>query len=431
VRLLCASNLHLGRSTYGVPGRLGIDHARLSMTATWDALGDLARAESVDAVVIAGDLIDRENRRFEPIGPIERGLTTLARHDIPLIIVAGDEDVDAVRALADSDATGALRLLGRDGTWETMTVSGRDGETRTIAGWSAPGRTVTSSPAAELQGGADIVVLHGTPGDAGFAPFSVGHLDRLGGQLWIAGAPMVPERQAVGDTALLAPGAPAALSPTDTGARGAWIVDLAGDRVDARQVPLAAIRFDRVEVDLSGCDGPDAAESRIIGALQEMLDAAVEADVGSHLVAVCTHLSLSGRTPIYGDLPARLDELQRTTDLQREGVVLAIVNVVDGTVPDIAVGQLLERADPVGESARVVQVLDTGTVDEMPLPYQDLLRRTANRLSEAHRSRVFAAVSHDPEPGVEEARALLLREAWATLHALVRQRGIDQERGQA
>lgn len=431
MRLLCASNLHMGRSTYGVPDRLGIDHARLSMTATWDALGDLAREEAVDAVVIAGDLIDRENRRFEPIGPIERGLTTLARHDIPLIVVAGDEDIDAVRALADSDATGALRLLGRDGAWETITVSGRDGESRTIAGWSAPSRTVTSSPLGELHDAADIVVLHGTPDGGGFAPFSVDHLGRLGGQLWIAGSPAVPETRSVGGTTLLVPGTAAALGPDDIGTRGAWVVDLAVDRVDVRQVPLAAIRFERVDVDITGCDGLEAVESRTIGALQQALDTAVEADAGSHLVGVCTHLSLSGRTSTYGELSAHLDEVQRTTDLQREGVVLTIVNVINGTMPDIGLGQLLERADPVGETARVIQALDTGPVDEIPVQYQELLRRTSNRLLDAHRSRVFAAVSHDHEPGVEEARAILLRESWAVLDALVRQRGIDQEGGQA
>ena len=40
---------------------------------------------------------------------------------------------------------------------------------------------------------------------------------------------------------------------------------------------------------------------------------------------------------------------------------------------------------------------------------------------------VFAAVSSDPEPDLDAARSLLRREAWATLDALIRQRGIDTE----
>ena len=438
MRLLCASNLHVGRATYGVPERLGLDTARLSMTATWDALVDVARSESVDAVIIAGDLIDRENRRFEPVGPIERGLTTLARHDIPVIVVAGDDDVDTVRALADNDATGALRVLGRDGSWETTTFTGKDGGTLTIAGWSAPGRSVTGSPVADLASalkGAepDVVVLHGTPEDAGegFAPVPTARVASGPGTLWIAGAPFAPSIETHDGTTLLVPGSAAALSPVDIGTRGAWLADIDGDSVDLQGVPLAAIRFDHVDVDLTGCAGEDDTESRIIGALQATLDRAVATDAGTNLLAVCAHLTLYGRTGTYASLPARIEDIQRTVDLQKQGVVLAITSVTNATESTIDLDQLVERADPVGETARIITALDMPDLDTMPAPYADLLHRTATRLTGVHRSRVFAAVSGDPEPDLEAARALLRREAWATLDALVRQRGIDQDGGQA
>jgi hypothetical protein len=438
LRLLCASNLHVGRSTYGTPDRLGIDAARLSMTATWDALVDLARAESVDAVIIAGDMIDRENRLFEPFGPIERGLTTLARHDIPVLAVAGDEDVDSLRAVAEELPTSTLRIVGRDGAWETVTITGRDGETRTVAGWSAPGRAISGSPVANLDhalAGAtpDVIVLHGTPAGqgCGFAPIPVERIGHGGARLWVAGAPMTPSTETIDDATLLAPGSAAALSPVDTGARGAWIVDLTDDGVDARQVPLAAIRFDHVDVDLTGAADDTETEHRIIAALQQTLDAAVEADAGSHLIAVGAHLTLFGRTAAYATLPARLHDIERTVDLQRQGVVLAITSVSNHTEPGIDLAPLLERADPVGETARIIQALDTPAIDDMPAPYAELLRRTVTRLDGVHRSRAFAAVSGDPEPGLDDGRGLLRREAWATLDELVRQRGIDTTGGQA
>jgi hypothetical protein len=438
LRLLCASNLHLGRATYGTPERLGIDPARLSMSAAWDALVDLARAEAVDAVVIAGDLVDRENRRFEPLGPIERGLTTLARHDIPVLAVAGDEDVDALRALTESLPASALRMLGRDGAWEATTLTGANGEELTVAGWSAPGRTVSGSPVAELEralGTAvpDIVVLHGTPegADGAFAPIPADRVAGGSARLWIAGAPFAPSVASLDGATMLTPGSAAALSPVDTGARGAWIADLDHGDVALRQVPLAAVRFDHVDVDLTGVDHPDDAESRVIAALQGMLDAAVETDTGSHLVATCAHLTLHGRIGIYAALPDRLDELQRAVDLQRDGVVLAITSVTNATEPAIDLATLEERADPVGETARVLRALDAPSLEAMPEAYRELVRRTASRLGSLHRSRVFATVSSDPEPGIDEARALLRREAWATLDALVRQRGIDDNGGQA
>lgn len=429
MRLLCASNLHVGRATYGTPGRLGLDPARLSMTAAWDALVDLARAESVDAVVIAGDLIDRENRRFEPLGPIERGLTALAIDTIPVIAVAGDEDVDALRSLAADVPEGSFRVLGSDGTWEVIDITGRDGATCTIAGWSAPGRTIGSSPVADADLAADVVVLHGTPEGQGrgFAPIPASAVATSPARLWVAGAPMAPSMEALDGTTVLTPGSGAALSPVDIGPRGAWIVDITGDAIDARQVPLGAIRFDHVDVDLTGANDAGEIERRVIGALHETLDRAVEQDVASHLAAVCAHLTLYGRSGTYSELPAQLDDIAKAVDLQRDGVVLAITSVTNHVEPEIDLDPLLERADPVGETARIIQALDAPSIDAMPPPYAELLRRTVTRLDGVHRSRVFAAVSSDPEPDLDAARSLLRREAWATLDALIRQRGIDTE----
>lgn len=404
------------------------------MSATWDALIDVARTESVDAIIIAGDLIDRENPRFEPVGPIERGLTTLARHNIPVVIVAGDDDVGTLRTLVENDATGTLQVLGQDGIWETTTVTGDSSDTLTIAGWSAPGRSISGSPVANLNNALgnsdpDVVVLHGTPkGSAGgFAPIPTAHMTDNPASLWIAGAPFAPDVNTIDGTTVLVPGSAAALSPDDTGTRGAWIADIDGRKLDLRQIPLAAVRFDQLEIDLTGCGDIDAAESRIIGELQATLETAVTTDAGNNLLAICVHLIISGRTPAFAALPAQLEEISRTIDLQQRGVVLTIASVTNNMQPNIELESLAQRADPVGETARILQALDAPALDDMPVPYQDLVRRTVTRLSSVHRSRVFAAVSGDPEPGVDAARSLLRREAWATLNALVQQRGIDQE----
>ena len=416
------------------------------MTAAWDALIEIARSQQVDAVLIAGDLVDRENRRFEPLGPIERGLTTLARHGIPVVAVAGDEDADTLRTIAEQNAAGALNVLGRDGTWGTTTVSSYAGEELTIAGWSAPGRTtgtspVTTFPASTGNATPDIVMLHGTPGNEGFAPVPPEQVADLPGRLWIAGAPNTPWVEHLDDTAVLTPGSPSALGPLDTGTHGAWLADVSGTHVDLRQVPVAAVRFDHVSVDLSDSSGIDDAEMRLIEALQRTLDHAVSLDDGNHLAAVCVHLTLTGSTPVFTDLPAHIDEMTRTIDLQQRGVSLAIRSVTNETRPQIDLATLVQRADPAGETARLLVALDSDSVTEMPNPYQDFVRRTATRLHGIHRSRVFASIAGDGslppvggesergdhEPDLESARTLLRQEAWATLDALVRQRGIDQE----
>lgn len=435
MRLLCASNLHLGRATSSVPDHLGLDASRLSMTSAWDALVDLARAEAVDAVVIAGDLIDRENRRFEPLGPIERGLTTLARNDIPVIVVAGDDDTDAIRSLAESDTTGSLRVLGQEGTWESTTVTNRDGESLTIAGWSAPGRAVTRSPVLDapdelIASAPNVVMLHGAlqqeDEPPGFAPIPIAMLDGAPEQLLIVGAERSPWMQLVGDTVVLSPGSPSALGPLDIGTHGVWIADVSETGVELRQVPVAAVRFDHITVDLTGSSDIDAAETRLVEELQRSLDHAISLDDGNHLAAICVHLTVTGATSVFAELPGRLDELTRTIDLRQRGVALAISGVTNETRPMLDLHPFLERADPVGETARLLDALDGEVVTEIPDPYGELLRRAATRLDGVHRSRPFASVLGDSGPDLESARTMVRREAWVVLDALVRQRGIDE-----
>ena len=84
-------------------------------------------------------------------------------------------------------------------------------------------------------------------------------------------------------------------------------------------------------------------------------------------------------------------------------------------------------AGEIGVRLCRIHALDAPSIDDMPPPYAELLRRAVTRLDGVHRSRVFAAVASDPEPDLDDARELLRREAWATLDALVRQRGIDTE----
>ena len=54
-----------------------IDVRDVSPAAVWESVVRAAVEQSVDAVVLAGDIIDRGNRYFESIGPLERGLRKL------------------------------------------------------------------------------------------------------------------------------------------------------------------------------------------------------------------------------------------------------------------------------------------------------------------------------------------------------------------
>jgi len=434
MRFLCASDLHLGRRVTGIPAHLNLDPARLATTSVWEHLIDIAVAREVDAVLLAGNLIDRENRGFEPLGPIERGLTTLARHDIPVYAVAGDEDFDALRRLADEDTAGTFHLIGRDGTWTRHTITGKEGESVTLLGWGAPGQRAPGTPLVDVPTAPGererptVALVHGTLVSDGvraaFAPVSAADLVEHSIDLWIFGHGTRPQVVHVDDATVLQPGAACPLGPADDGARGAWIVEIAqGWTPECQPLATAPVRFERIDVDVTGMDNPEQIENEVVRALHEALAASVADDPGGHLVVVPCALRITGTTPRHADVPALVRELARTLDIQHRGVIAAIAGVTVDTRPPIDLTALTGRPDPVGELARLLTALDG---DAGLSPSQEaLLQRTATRLQGAHRARVFAAIASDPEPGLDDARITLRREGWTVLDALVRQRGVE------
>lgn len=62
MKLLAAADLHLGRALGGVPSQWAEQY---SPRHAWTALIDEAVSRKVDAVLLAGDVVDRQNRFFE------------------------------------------------------------------------------------------------------------------------------------------------------------------------------------------------------------------------------------------------------------------------------------------------------------------------------------------------------------------------------
>lgn len=422
MRILCASNLHLGRRIPGIPAHLQLDPARLSTSAIWDRLVETAVDEKVDAVLLAGNVIDRENRQFEPLGPLERGITTLERNGIPVIAVAGNQDFDALGAVARTVGEDAFDVLADD-AWDRLAIEGLGA----ITGRSAAGTTAGLLPG-ELPPPADVLVLPGSLVDdaapaGAFMPVRAATIEQSGQRLWVLGHQREPDLVTLGGNVVIEPGATAPLDPGETGPHGAWLVDT-DDPAAAQMLALSPVQFEDVDLDVSGTDSPEAIENAIIRALHETLDRAVGEDARGQLICVPCAIHLTGTTDHHHELPELLRELKDTLDIQHQGVVAAITSAEIDTRPDIDLAPLLGRPDPVGELARLLTALDDDDGERAPAQ-QALVQRTVNRLQAVHRARVFATVANDAEPDTGTAEALLRRESWNVLDALIRQRGVE------
>lgn len=430
MRLLCASNLHLGRRLAGLPDHAGLDPARRSATAAWSRLCHAALTYHADAILLAGDIIDRENGLLEPAGALEHGLATLERAGIPVIAIAGDEDADALpRAVAMLDHPNLTLLDAR----RPATELHADGEHLTIIGLAhhdiATGQdSLSALPAIEAIGPA-VVMLHASLTDGNAPPGTVHpvQLEALAAsptRTWILGAPREPDIIDLDDTTAIEPGATLPLGPTETGPHGATLVDLfAEGGAVCELVPLSAVQFADVDLELAGTEDLDAIESAIVRALDTALDDALTMDAVQALAAVPCTLHLTGPTPLHNALPGLLEELTQTLAVTHQGVTAILQAYELETHPPVALEALLGRPDPVGELARLLAALEE---DGSPTPAQEaLVQRATDRLVAVHRSRVFAGAAHDPAPDAETARTVLRREAWNVLDALVRQRGVQ------
>ncbi|HWV35683.1 MAG TPA: hypothetical protein VNZ55_08620, partial [Thermomicrobiales bacterium] len=256
-----------------------------------------------------------------------------------------------------------------------------------------------------------------------FQPIPLETLTRSNIRIWVLGGQREPDLVEQNGTVIIEPGASCPLDPLETGPYGAWLLDTE-DPGQSQHLALSPVRFESVDVDISGAKTLDEVEHRVVGALHETLERCISDDPRGQLLCVPCVVTLTGTTHHAPELPAFMRDLAATLDIQREGIVAAITEVQIDARPDIGIAPLLGRPDPVGELARLLTWLDGGDV-ERPDAHAALLQRTLTRLQGVHRARVFATVAGDPEPDAEMARDILRRESWNVLDALIRQRGVE------
>ena len=258
-RLLFVGDIHLGRTPSRLPSDLaehGVSHAELTPAAAWRRTVERAIAERVDAVVLAGDVVDRLDDRFEAMAPLREGVERLVGEGVPVLGVAGNHDVEALPRLARQIE--GFRLLGADGRWQTARVDSPGGVGVRLLGWSFPSVRVRVNPLDTLRiepepGVATLGVLH-CDVDAGSSPYApVGRAALQGASVdaWLLGHVHRPDALG-GERPIGYLGSLSGLDPGESGPRGPWLVEVEGPgRVRAKQLALAPIRYERVAVEIA------------------------------------------------------------------------------------------------------------------------------------------------------------------------------------
>jgi len=374
-----------------------------------------ARDRGVQAVVLAGDVVDSANDRFEAFGALHDGVRDLLEAGIRVLAVAGNHDGVVLPRLAD--LVPGFTLLGRGGRWEMAEVEGQGGVVH-VVGWSFPAERFPADPAAaglppRGVGGVTVGLLHGDLDRTGghHAPTASAHLRAAGYDAWLLGHVHTPTL----DGATCAPGylgSLVGLDPTETGPRGAWLLEASATGVQLAHLPLAPLRWEQIDVDITGVE--DVAQElpeRVLAAVRDRIGAP-DADWGDAL-AIGVRVCLSGRTRDLATLArhARAETiLGQTWAVAGRAVFIDDVRLAVSLAHDLA--SLAQGDTPVALLAQRLRSLSARRDD-------DLLARARASLTSLD-SRFFAGLGSSAVTD-DELRALLHQAGLRALDALLAQ----------
>ncbi len=421
MRLLCAADIHLGRRPSRLPDALA-DHADdLDPAAGWRRLVQTALDREVDALLLAGDVVEQDDDFFEAFTDLRQGVERLTEAGIGVLGVAGNHDVQVLPRLAD--AVPGFVLLGRGGRWEEHRLQGADGISVRVLGWSFPARFAPDDPlAAGLPARTHettLGLLHADRDQTGsrYAPVRSADLRAAPVDAWLLGHVHRPDI-APGPRPVGYLGSLVGTDPGEPGAHGAWMLEVDADgALELSAVPLAPLRWETVDVPLDGLADPADVTVRITAAIDALHETL--ADAPFRATAVGCRLRLTGRTAHRAGVARVLASADPRTGLYpQDGTTYFVHATALEALPERDLGALARTADPVGLLARKVLLLQ-GRGD--PDARRALVREAGRRLAQVPQRRHLGATGA-PAPGEERVAELLEAAALDALDALLAQK---------
>ncbi|MBK1648681.1 metallophosphoesterase family protein [Rhabdochromatium marinum] len=305
---LHAADVHLDSPLTGLEAydSAPVEDIRAATRRALENLVALALAESVDALLLAGDIYDGDWRDYNTGLFFAGQMARLQQAGIPVLMIHGNHD-------AASQISRQLRLPKNVHVFSSRAPESHRIEAAglVIHGQSYARRQTTEDltrayPAAE-PGLFNIGLLHtsldGRPGHDPYAPCRLDDLYRLGYDYWALGH--VHQREIVHEESpwVVFPGNLQGRHARETGAKGATLVRIQDNRVLAvEHHPLDVVRWVQCDLELPHTITSDQIEARIATELQ-----AAQAAAEGRLLAV--RLRLHGTTRADTELRATAEAL--------------------------------------------------------------------------------------------------------------------------
>lgn len=388
--LLAIGDMHLGRPPAAIPEDLRARRDELGPETAWMRSVDEAIRRQVDAVVLAGDLVDQGRDFFVAYGQLKAGVERLAAAGIRVLAVAGNHDTEILPRLAGEIEH--LELLGAGGQWQARAV-----DQITVLGWSFPRPQVRTSPLASLPAsrpdGTVIGLLHCDldQAESPYAPVSRRELEAAPVDAWLLGHIHRPDDLDT-DRPIGYLGSISALRASETGPRGPWLIQVEGRDIAADQLPLAALRYETLEIDCSDLDDAGELGTRVLAAARERLRPLAEYEFPP--AAVGLRITLAGQSSVAPALAQAATELAADgRSWEEQGIACFIHRIDSALLPRLDLKRLARQSDPCGLLARRLLALQRPDDEE----YQRLVRLARESMSPALRAREFRDLEYEPD----------------------------------
>ncbi len=356
---MCAADLHLGR-------QVGLASEQSYVIKAWENLIDatLAHTPPIDALLLAGDVIDGDDLFIEMYGVLKKGIKRLLERGIQVIAIAGNHDPEVLRQIRDSLELPGFHLLGTKGRWERLSTSFR-GQTIHIDGISFRSPFFETNPLEiydlekVAQGEVLIGLLHCDVdvSESRYAPVRTIDFQRMDHSAWFLGHIHIPK--AIGKNIHYC-GSLQGLDVSETGAHGALLLSIQSNgKIEIQQKPLAPLRFEKMVVDFSdlSLDGFGPFFEKIEAELKEKM----KGEEG-FLDKIGLRLILRGRTPLFREIRKSLFKLQEQegngVSLNGKWIPYFIESIQNETRPTYDLKRLGEGNDFVAALARQLLLFD-------------------------------------------------------------------------
>jgi DNA repair protein SbcD/Mre11 len=295
-RFIHAADIHLDSPLRGLSNYEGCpaDELRAATRQALERLVDLAIAENVDFVVIAGDIYDGDWQDYNTGLFFCRQLSRLDREDIPVYLISGNHDAESRMTKALKLPKGVHQFSVRQ--CETVKIEslgvalhGQGFATKAVR------ENLASNYPEAIPDFYNIGILHTSVGGnyethQNYAPCSLGDMQAKGYDYWALGH--IHTREVLCEDPLIVfPGNIQGRHIRETGPKGCEVVTVGEDgRATTEQYLLDVVRWAHVSIDAAEDNDADAVCASFSDLVVEQMSAAEE-----RMLAL--RVTVSGRCP--------------------------------------------------------------------------------------------------------------------------------------